>query len=102
MRLVVSRALLVAVLLAANFATGEAARTSRDTPVPALPLLTRIADIRALSQDAGARGYPVRIRGTVTHFDEVQHTTLIVHDGAFGQFVADPAESVDSWASGPS
>ena len=29
-----------------------------------------IQHIRALSQDDGALGYPVRIRGTVTHFDE--------------------------------
>jgi signal transduction histidine kinase len=99
-RLSVTRALLVAVLLAVKFATGEAAPTSQDTPAPALPLLTRIADVRALSQDAGALGYPVRIRGTITHFDEVQHTTLILHDGAFGQFVADPQDpsKLGAWA----
>jgi signal transduction histidine kinase len=62
-------------------------------------MLTRIEDIRALSQDAGDRGYPVRIRGTVTHFDEVAGSTLIVHDGAFGQFVAPPTTpgSIGSW-----
>src|SRR5438093_5123502 len=74
--------------------------TAQDQSATALPLLTRIEDIRALSQDEGARGYPVRIRGTVTHFDEVQRTTLFVHDGAFGQFVALPAEpaKVGVWA----
>jgi signal transduction histidine kinase len=70
-------------------------------PAPsALPLLTRIQDIRALSQDGGALGYPVRIRATVTHFDEILRTTLVVHDGAFGQFVMPPANAaaVGDWA----
>jgi signal transduction histidine kinase len=43
-----------------------------------------------MSQDEGAKGYPVLIRGTVTHFDEQAATGLIVHDGQFGQFVAPP------------
>jgi signal transduction histidine kinase len=55
-----------------------------------LPHLTRIEDIRALSQDGSALGYPVRIRGIVTHFDEIGHSTLVVHDGASGQFVLPP------------
>jgi len=57
---------------------------------PALPVLTHIQAIRTLSQDDGARGYPVRIRATVTHFDEGQATGLLVHDGQFGQFVLPP------------
>jgi hypothetical protein len=67
---------------------------------PGLPLLTRIEDIRALSPDEGQRGYPIRIRATVTHFDENLVTTLIVHDGAFGQFVQPPDKGVvlDDWA----
>jgi signal transduction histidine kinase len=87
---------LTAVLVLAWIAGARA----QERPAPALPLLTRIEDIRALSQDAGALGYPVRIRGTVTHFDEVQHTTLFVHDGAFGQFVATPGDpsKVGLWA----
>jgi two-component sensor histidine kinase len=56
----------------------------------ALPLLTNIRAIRTLSQDDGARGYLVRIRATVTHFDEGQATGLLVHDGHFGQFVLAP------------
>ena len=71
-------------------AVPPAGAAARDRARSDLPLLTHIEDIRALSQDAGALGYPVRIRGTVTHFDEVGHATLIVHDGAFGQFVAPP------------
>lgn len=65
-----------------------------------LPLLTRIQDIRALSKEEVERSYPVRFRGTVTHFDEVLHNTLIVHDGAFGQFVQPPSEgvTVGDWA----
>src|SRR6267378_2420803 len=57
---------------------------------PPLPVLTHIRAIRTLSQDDGARGYPVRIRATVTHFDEAQATGLLVHDGQFGQFVLPP------------
>lgn len=68
--------------------------SAQDGTAPSLPVLTRIADIRALSQADGERGYPVRIRATVTHFDENLVTTLIVHDGAFGQFVQPPADGV--------
>ena len=73
--------------------------TAQERSASALPLLTRIEDIRALSQDDGARGYPVRIRGTVTHFDEIVRATLFVHDGAFGQFVLPPSkpDSVGAW-----
>ncbi len=95
-RIVVTRAVVgVAVLVAVS-----AGATAQDRPAPSLPLLTRIADIRALSQDAGALRYPVRIRGTVTHFDEIQRMTLFVHDGSFGQFVATPSNpaSVGDWA----
>ncbi len=65
----------------------------------ALPLLTQISAIRALSQDGGARGYPVRLRGTVTHFDEVGKNSLILHDGQFGQFVVTPGDTqaVGAW-----
>ena len=63
------------------------------------PSLTTIKQIRALSQDEGARGYPVRVRGIVTHFDEQHDVTLMVHDGEFGQFVATPKVpgSVGTW-----
>ena len=81
------------VLIAAVLWGGAAAAQER--PKADLPILVAIKDIRALSQDEGERGYPVRIRGTVTHFDEVLHTTLIVYDGAFGQFVFPPATGVN-------
>jgi signal transduction histidine kinase len=54
---------------------------------PRLPLLTHIRDIRALSPEEGARGYPVRVRGTITYLDEDWPSGLIVHDGTAGQFV---------------
>ena len=59
-------------------------------PAP-LPVLTDIGAIRALSQAEAARGYPVKIRGTVTHFDELRSTGLFVFDGEYGQFVQPPA-----------
>lgn len=88
-------ALLVVLLgvLPARGADGQAAKSDAS-----LPVLTRIEAIRALSQDGGALGYPVRIRGTVTHVDEWQHTTLILHDGAFGQFVLNPVEPAKAGA----
>jgi signal transduction histidine kinase len=56
-------------------------------------VLTTIKAIRALSQDEGARGYPVRVRAIVTHVDEVSDSGLIIHDGEFGQFVVPPADA---------
>jgi signal transduction histidine kinase len=90
-----TRAILITALLC-SVAAGLAAQ--KQSPA-ALPVITAIQDIRALSQDEGERGYPVRIRGTVTHFDELLRTTLIVHDGAFGQFVFPPDKGVNvgSW-----
>ncbi len=97
MRVGLTGVVAVAVALVGVSARGA---TAQDTPATPLPLLTRIVDIRALSQDGGERGYPVRIRGTVTHFDEVLKATLFVHDGAFGQFVANPSNpaAVAVWA----
>ena len=57
-----------------------------------LPTLTTIGAIRALSQDESARGYPVRVRGTVTHVDEQADVTVMLHDGQLGQFVVAPVE----------
>jgi signal transduction histidine kinase len=64
-----------------------------------LPLITQISAIRALSQDEGARGYPVRVRATVTHFDEAIASVMVVHDGRYGQFVVRPRriEQVPIW-----
>ena len=70
------------------------AQTSADAP---LPTLSAIRDIRALSQDEGARGYRVRVRGIVTHFDEKADVSLIVHDGKFGQFFMPPANPTASF-----
>jgi signal transduction histidine kinase len=61
-------------------------------PGSALPTLTTIGAIRVLSQDEGARGYPVRVRGIVTHIDEQADVSLIVHDGKLGQFFMPPTD----------
>jgi hypothetical protein len=60
-----------------------------------LPTLTTIGAIRALSQDEGARGYPVRVRGIVTHVDEGADVSVIIHDGRVGQFVVAPPPGGD-------
>ena len=66
-------------------------RSRRRLPPLPLPTLTTIGAIRALSQDDGARGYPVRVRGTVTHVDEQADVSVFIHDGRLGQFVVPPA-----------
>ena len=77
--------------IAAVLALVGAGRALAQESTPAsLPLLTRIAQIRALSQDGGALGYRVRIRATVTHFDQLAGNSLIVHDGELGQWVLVP------------
>jgi signal transduction histidine kinase len=81
-------------------ALGLASRGEAQPARPdALPPLTTIKSIRAMSQDEAARGYPVRVRAIVTHFDEQWDTGLIVHDGEFGQYVNTPAhpERVGEW-----
>jgi signal transduction histidine kinase len=73
---------------------------AQSSTVRALPVLTTVQEIRALSQDQGAKGYPVRVRAIVTHIDEVADVGLMIHDGAFGQFVMPPADSkkVPAWS----
>ena len=79
--------------LALLFLVSAAARGSAQTSVALpLPVLTTIKDIRALSQDEGARGYPVSIKAVVTHVDERDDHSLILHDGKLGQFVVPPAQ----------
>lgn len=88
------------VSLALVASLGPVTRGSAQTPDgAALPLLTTIESIRALSQDEGAKGYRVRVRGIVTHVDEQADVSLIVHDGQLGQFFVPPAEpaSVPAW-----
>ncbi len=96
MRPLLLRILALLVCAAAGLPSSAAAQTERRE---ALPLLTTIKAIRALSQDDAARGYPVRVRAIVTHFDEQGHGGLIVHDGEFGQYVNTPAhpERVGEW-----
>jgi signal transduction histidine kinase len=77
-------------MLLGTLAAAQPVATLR--PDGSLPLLTEIQAIRALSQDLGALAYPVRLRGTVTHFDEIGRNSLILHDGSFGQFVSTPED----------
>lgn len=80
----------IALLLATALATRADAQSA---PAPPDAPLTRIKAIRALTPEEGARGYPVRIRGTVTHFDEIGRGLLFLHDGESGQFVEPPARA---------
>jgi signal transduction histidine kinase len=89
---------LTALMLVA-FAAIAAAEPGPTSAAAPLPTLTTISAIRALSQDEGARGYPVRVRGTVTHIDEQADVSLIVHDGQLGQFFVPPTEpaAIAAW-----
>ena len=69
---------------------GPAVAMPAAEPAQPIPVLTRIKDIRALTPDDGARGYAVRIRGTITHFDEIGRGLLFIHDGEAGQFIDQP------------
>ena len=79
---------------------GSGRALAQESTPASLPLLTRIAQIRALSQDGGALGYRVLIRATVTHFDQLAGNSLIVHDGELGQWVLVPPDprTVGTWA----
>ncbi len=78
---------------------GTPARSDAQAPESALlPVLTDIAAIRAMSQDEGGRGYPVHITGVVTHVDERDDHSLIVHDGKLGQFVMPPLDPAKAGA----
>src|SRR5947207_979770 len=96
MRDLAARVLALAFCAALGWPSPSAAQPAR---AESLPLLTTIKAIRGLSQDEAARGYPVRVRALVTHFDELAHTGLIVHDGEFGQYVNMPThwEHVGEW-----
>jgi signal transduction histidine kinase len=82
---------------AAAAAPAAAIAAPRETASPApLPTLTTISAIRALSQDEGARGYPVRVRGTVTHVNEGADDGAIIHDGRLGQWLVPPPAEAKS------
>src|SRR5829696_8908395 len=77
----------ILVILMVMLAGGVVTRPAEAQSSKPLPVLTTIKAIRALSQDEGARGYPVRVRAIVTHIDEKADVALIMHDGDLGQFV---------------
>jgi PAS domain S-box-containing protein len=58
-----------------------------DTKV--LPVVQSIAEIRRMSVDDANRGYPVRLRTTLTYHDVLQRD-LFVHDGVEGIYVFPP------------
>ena len=88
----------MALALATAVVAGPAAAHAQPA-ASGLPTLTTIGAIRALSQDEGARGYQVRVRGIVTHIDEQADVSLIVHDGRLGQFFMPPKDpaAIAAW-----
>ena len=58
---------IVALLLLSAGCPVAALRAAQQAPAaPRLPVLVTVKAIRSLSQDEGARGYPVRVRAIVT------------------------------------
>src|ERR1022692_4950504 len=55
----------------------------------ALPVLTQVSQIRQLTRQQAARGYPVRIRAVVTYSDPA-HGDLFVQDSTAGIWVNVP------------
>ena len=53
----------------------------------ALPLLTRVEQIRNLAPEAANLGYPVRVRGVVTYFNPAEND-LFIQDSTAGIWVA--------------
>ncbi|HKB03290.1 MAG TPA: ATP-binding protein [Gemmataceae bacterium] len=70
---------------------GYAPGRSRDGPAAAglLPVVQGVRELRRMSADDVARGYPVRMQATVT-FHEPTFDLMFVHDGNEGIFVYPP------------
>ena len=65
----------------------EAVRASLTRATAALPVLTRVDDIRRLSRAEAGRYHPVRVTGVATYVDPAW-SMLFLQDGATGIFVA--------------
>jgi PAS domain S-box-containing protein len=74
---------LLVFLLEGQSAQGQAPAPPRVT----LPLLTRAEQIRRLTPEQAARGYPVRLKAVVTYFDDSQEKDLFVQDSSAGIWV---------------
>jgi PAS domain S-box-containing protein len=77
--------LLLAWMLSVNYAYGQA------STMASLPTLTRIGQIRELTTEEAARGYPVRIRGVVTYYNR-DPGDLFIQDSTAGIWI-DPRET---------
>ncbi|MGA3073274.1 MAG: PAS domain-containing sensor histidine kinase [Bryobacteraceae bacterium] len=86
-------ALLASILYVAAAASGQTAQAA-----VTLPLLTQVSDIRQLTLDQAARGYPVRIRAVVT-YSEPTHNDVFVQDSTAGIWVNTP-KSVPAFKAG--
>src|SRR5271170_6711518 len=84
-----------AVFLLAFAPLGDAER--REPTISQLPLLTTARQAHSLTQEQGARGYPVRLRAVVTYYDadiDNRHGALFVQDATSGIFVWVPSRPV--------
>jgi diguanylate cyclase (GGDEF)-like protein len=70
---------------------------SPDAAKSRLPLLTTAREAHGLTQEQGARGYPVRLHAVVTYYDadiDNRHGALFVQDATAGIFVWVPSRPV--------
>jgi PAS domain S-box-containing protein len=68
------------------FLIGVAAVFGRSATAENLPTLTRVEQIRRLTPEDAARGYPTRIRGVVTYYNRVERD-LFIQDSTGGTWV---------------
>jgi hypothetical protein len=81
---------LLFLLVAECMAGGQSPDAARSR----LPLLTTAREAHSLTQEQGARGYPVRLRAVVTYYDaniDNRHGALFVQDATGGIFVWVPS-----------
>ncbi|MDB6122956.1 MAG: histidine kinase [Pedosphaera sp.] len=49
-----------------------------------LPVLTSVAQVRALSPEEAARGFPIKLQAVVTFYNEKKFNNLFIHDSSGG------------------
>src|SRR5262249_19781006 len=73
--------LALGVLLGLSLTVGRA-QVVAVQPEVGLALLTNVVQVRNLSREEAARGYPVRVRGVITYHDPEEHFTFVQDETA--------------------
>jgi hypothetical protein len=74
-------------LLATSYMLGSAQKSYGQQPSPdALPILSRVGEVRRLTPEQARKGYPLHLRVVVTYFDALE-PTMFVEDATGGIWV---------------